>query len=189
MKLTKIFVIVLFAVLVGCTRTVVQVPQQQSDPNGQVAAQPMPNQPDPTDPNNDQYWAQQSYYQWQQQNPNQSFDYFLLNVWALQTQRAYYYQNVFGYNTYSPPMRSYRYSYRKTYTPMVINRTNNNRTIIRAPAPSPRWANSPAPNSGSLNQKSPSKYSSGNSSFFPKKSAGTCGGSYGKSSTIWKKRK
>jgi hypothetical protein len=200
MKPTKIFVIVLaviFAALVGCSRSTVQQ-QPQPDPNAQqMTAQPMANQPDPTDPNNDQYWAQQSYYQWQLQNPNQSFDYFLATVWALQAQRSYYYQNVFGFNTYSPPQRYYHYT-RRNYAPIVINRTiiNNRTTVVRTPAPSPRWANSPAPNAPSKysaapssNQKQPSKYSSG-SSLFSKKSGGQSGGSYSNksSSNIWKKK-
>jgi len=187
MKVTKILgilLIALFAVLMGCTRTVVV---QQPDPNAQqmAPAQTAANQPDPTDPNNDQYWAQQSYYQWQQQNANRDFDYFLANVWALQTQRSYYYQNVFGYSTYSPPLTRYRYSYRNSYAPIVVNRTVINRTtVVRTPTPSMRVANSSAPTT----QKSPQKFSSGGSNF--PKSSGVSGGKFSNSgsSKIWKRK-
>ena len=198
-KILGILLIVLFATLVGCTRTVVV---QQPDPNAQVqvapAVQPVANQPDPTDPNNDQYWAQQAYYQWQLQNSNRDFDYFLAYVWAVQTQRSYYYQNVFGYNTYSPPLTRYRYTYRKSYTPIVVNRTtviNNRTTVVRSPSPSMRTINSPAPtmtrvinSPAPVSQKPPAKFNSGGSNF--PKTSGSSGGKFSSSgsSKIWKRK-
>jgi hypothetical protein len=122
------------------------------------------------DPNDDQYYAQQAYSQWQQQNTNRDFNYFLMYIWANQLLRSNYYSSFHVYS-YSPPVTVYHYYYRPSYQPIYIVKNNS--------VPNKSFSYNSKPNTSSFTNKS---FGSSSKSFStPKSSFGSSRSSFGSS--------
>ena len=151
---------------------------------GAMACAPSPQQMVAQTPQvaDDQFYAQQAYSQWQVQNSNQSFDYFLMYVWAVQSMRQGYYVNTFHVYNYAPAQTRYVYHYTPGYSSRTVtvpstagksfgsSTTTKNLTPATTlggskyfPSASKATTMSPSPRMGS---------SSGNSAFTPKASLG-----------------
>jgi hypothetical protein len=137
----------------------------------------------------DQYYAQQAYTQWQMQNPNRDFDYFLAMIWADQWMRSNYYTSFHVYN-YSAPRTTYSYRYQPNYTGRSSFGSSGSIQSSRSSgsfssSSSPSYS---APRSSSFGSSGTSKTlgssfssSSSSSSFTPKASFGSGSSSFGSS--------